>query len=632
MLPFQPAADLLEARAHLRHAVDGVLTRLAAGVLPDHAERERVDCKEEAGRRGAGGVLLAGQQQNLAAAQQLADEVACFANTPGGGALIVGVDNATGDLLGTALDPEWLRHSIYQRVDVAPSVEDRVVEGVRLLVLYVSAAREPVEDTGNRVRWRVGAACVPVDRAEWWRHRQDQAGYDSMAASAGRTVADVSPSAILVARRYLRDAEPSDGLASESAADLLRRLGALLPTDRLTQAGALVFCPSEHAHLALTALDVESGDVILPPEDLSGLSLLEQLSAVEERLAALNTSITLRASFAEQTVRRLPAGAVREAILNGLVHRDWLTPESVAVTWIQADSALQVISPGGFAGGITAQTVLTGRYARHPALADLFRALGLVEKQGLGVDRMYREMVTLGHRPPLIVEDAGPRVRVRLVGGHPVVPVMALAGRIEPAVRRRDVRVALVVDALLREPFTTADRMAVLLQRTASEADEALDAAADCRVDSQPLLSRYKNVWMLSPSAVSVVESAAPNHVRKARGILTYRRPDDPLRVVRAWLEVNDRITSGDQARLAGITQTGALNQLERLVAEDYLVRGEGKGRNAHFLPGPRLSAQRVETAHRGAPTTETTAAADAVAAGPARMRDRQDQEPADGR
>lgn len=59
---------------------------------------------------------------------------------------------------------------------------------------------------------------------------------------------------------------------------------------------------------------------------------------------------------------------------------------------MQADSALQVVSPGEFVGGVTSETVLTERFARHPVLADLFRALGLAEKQGLGVDRMYREM------------------------------------------------------------------------------------------------------------------------------------------------------------------------------------------------------------------------------------------------
>ena len=82
-------------------------------------------------------------------------------------------------------------------------------------------------------------------------------------------------------------------------------------------------------------------------------------------------------------------------------------------------------------------------------------------------------------------------------------------------------------------------------------------------------------------------------HERRARGILPHRRPEEPLTVVRTWLEVHERITSGGQARFAGITQTGALNQLERLVTYGYLVRGKGAGgRNAHFLAGPRLPGQ----------------------------------------
>lgn len=589
-LPFQPQSDLLEARGALRRIVDTVLDRLASGVLPSEAERQQVDIKEEAGRRGAGGVLLPGLVENLAAATQLADEVACFANTPGGGALVVGVEDRTGDLLGTALDPEWLRHRIYERVDIAPLVEQRRVEGVRLLVLYVAAAQDPVEDTSGRIRWRVGTHCTPVDRAEWWQHRQHQLGYDSMAIPTGRTTNDVSPGAIVVAKKYLRVADPAGTVGTDSAADLLRRIGVLLPDGHLTQAGALVFCPADRTYLSVTVLDVDGGDVISTPPDLSRLSLLEQLSATEDRLDPVNSEVVLRGSFAQVPVRRLPIAALREAILNGLVHRDWHLPDPVTVTWVQADSALQVVSPGGFVGGVTAETVLTQRFARHPALADLFRALGLVEKQGLGVDRMYREMVSLGHRLPVIVEDPGPRIRTRLVGGEPVIPVMALTTRIEPTVRRKDVRVALVVDTLLREPFTTPQRMALVLQRTPFEAEEALDTAADCRVYARPLLARYKDIWMLSAAALNVVETSGPSARRRSRGVLPYRRPDDPIGVVRQWLGVHDRITSGDHAVLTGLTQPGALKQLERLVAEGFLVRGTGRGRNAHFLPGPGLT------------------------------------------
>ncbi len=51
----------MEARAAIRRAVDGVLKKLQGGTLPDDAELEHVDIKEEAGRRGSGGVVLAGQ-------------------------------------------------------------------------------------------------------------------------------------------------------------------------------------------------------------------------------------------------------------------------------------------------------------------------------------------------------------------------------------------------------------------------------------------------------------------------------------------------------------------------------------------------------------------------------------------
>lgn len=591
MLPFHPEADLVDARVAIRQMVDVVLGKLQAGVLPDDAELEHVDIKEEAGRRGSGGVLLAGQAQNTAAATQLADEASCFANTPSGGALIVGIENKTGDLLGTALDRDWLRHAIYTRVDIAPEVEERVINGVRLLVLYVATANEPVEDTSSRVRWRVGTNCVAVDRAEWWLHKRNQAGYDSMAGATARTVVEVSTGAVVVARRYLREA----GLehhSTETVSELLRRLGVLHPDGYLTQAGALLFCPADRTYISMTVIDVEGGDVLLRPPDFAGLSVLEQLAAVEDRLDSLNTEVTLRGSFAESTVRRLPPRAVREAVLNGLVHRDWLHSSPVAVTWIDADSALQVIGPGGFTGGVTAETVLTQRYARHPALADLFRALNLVEKQGMGVDRMYRELVALGHRPPVIVEEDGPRVRTRLVGGRPVIPVMALTGRIEPAVRRRDVRVALIVDDLLRHPFTTPERLAGLLQRTPQEAAEALDTAgAECRVGASPLLARFKDVWTLSPAAIKAVEGAAPAPERRARGILNYRRPEDPGVVVRHWLTSHDRITSGEYATLTGLTQNGSLNHLDRLVNDGLLVRGDGRGRNAHFLPGPHIRA-----------------------------------------
>ena len=113
-----------------------VLGRLAAGDLPGQIEVAQVDVTEALGRRGPKGVILAGVSQNEAAARYLAGEMACLANTPGGGAIILGVAD-DGARIGTKLDAEWVRHRIWQLTEQRLTVTVREVDltGIRLLAL-----------------------------------------------------------------------------------------------------------------------------------------------------------------------------------------------------------------------------------------------------------------------------------------------------------------------------------------------------------------------------------------------------------------------------------------------------------------------------------------------------------------
>lgn len=583
-------SDLVQARDRLRAATDILLGNLDSGGTGAPAELEHLDLKEEPGRRGAGGTILPGDQQNPAAVEMLSRDVACMANTPGGGAIVLGVEDGTGQVIGTELDLDWLRHRVFERVEVAPAIEARRVAGRRVLVLYVAEAREPVEDPDHRIRWRVGDHCVPLDRSEWWLTKQARGGLDIMAEATSTRIDAVSPGSVSVARRYL--AAGGDATSREAAEvqlpELLRRLGVLRPDGTLTQAGVLMFLPARQTLISVTRLDVPGGDVIGPPPDLTGLSLLEQVAVAEERLDAWNSARPVRRGLAEVPVRQLPVQAVREALLNAVVHRDWFQPDAITLTWIEHDFSLDSVSPGGFVGGVTAENVLTQRYARYPALSDLFRALRLVEKQGIGVDRMYRDMIVVGHRPPLIVEQAGPRVLTRLVGGDPVAPVVTLVDALLPEHRRRDVRIALIVYHLLHEPFLHLGQATHLLQSTAAEARHSVDVAAATTVRGEPLVRPYKDVWLLSPAAVGQVENAGANRTElRGRGLLTYRRPDPAgaAGVVQQWLAHHDRISTGDYATLTGLTQTGALKALDRMVREGVVERGDTAGRNAHYLP-----------------------------------------------
>lgn len=579
--------DPVHARDELLALADSVLSRLVAGVGPTKVETERVDVKEEAGRRDRSGGLLPANATNPAAAEHLANEVRCFANTPGGGAIVLGVEDVTWSPLGTAIDAEWLRQRLDDLTGVAPMIEERELHGMRVLLLLVAESPDPVEDPDRRVRWRVGDRCVEVDRSEWWRVRADRIGVDPMAAPTPKTAVDVDPEAVRIVRAYLLAGQEDSETATADVPSLLTRLGVLRPDGRLSQAGALVLTPSARPVLVLSRLDVAGGDVIGTFEHRPGTSLIQALAAVEDRLDAYNTIRPASRGFVEAGQRQLPVRAVREAVLNHLTHRDWMQPEATTVRWIDADACLEVTSPGGFTGGVTAENVLTTRHSRYPALADLFRALRLVDRQGVGVPRMYQTMLAEGHRIPLIEAAPGPRVRTTLTG-EPLLPVLAdLLLRVEPAPRRRDVRVAVLMDVLLRRPFLTLRSAARVLQTSEPRAQLALEATAACTAAGLSLLTRHADAWRLNPELADVAVSGRFGALPPSRELLWFRSgSSDTIRNVAVeWLGEHPQVTSGDVAALTGTAQSNASRSLTALASSaGPLTRGEGRGRNAHFV------------------------------------------------
>ena len=579
--------DPVHARAVLQAAVDELLDKLAAGGAPTKVEAERIDVKEEAGRRDRTGNLLPAATTNSAAADHLAGEVRCFANTPGGGAVVVGIEDGTWAALGTRLDAEWLRQRLDDLTGVAPVVEERTIDGVRILVLLVAESPDPVEGPDRRLRWRVGDRCVEVDRSEWWQHRAERIGVDPMAAPTPQTMSDVRAEAMRAVRRYLEAGDEDPDVVAAGDDVLLTRLGVLRPDGRLAQAGALLLTGSQRPQLVLSRLDVAGGDVIGTFDQRPGSSLIEALASVEDRLDAFNSTRPASRGFVEAGRRQLPVRAVREAVLNHLTHRDWMQPEPTAVRWVDADASLEVTSPGGFTGGVTADNVLTTRHSRYPALADLFRALRLVDRQGVGVPRMYQTMLAGGHRAPLIEQTPGPRVRTTLTG-EPLLAVLAgILTRVDPAPRRRDVRVAVLLDAVLRRPFLTLASAARVLQTSPARAELALDAAEACAVEGHPLLARQGATWLLHTWVANAALKGRFGPVPTSRELLWFRRGSTEVvrRVALLWLAEHPRVSSGDVAILTGTAQPNVSTTLSRIAATGSdLVRGEAHGRNAHFV------------------------------------------------
>lgn len=110
--------------------------------------------------------------------------------------------------------------------------------------------------------------------------------------------------------------------------------------------------------------------------------------------------------------------AVREAIVNAFAHRDYTQLGRVLVC-IDTDG-LSISNPGGFIEGVTYQNILTVEpHGRNPVLADALKRVGLAERSGRGVDRIFEGSLIYGKDLPDYSESTSTSVRLFIPRGMP---------------------------------------------------------------------------------------------------------------------------------------------------------------------------------------------------------------------
>jgi len=478
-----PAPNLLDEE--IRLVLQGLAARAAGQDRTERLERQRVDLKEEAGRRDAAGVLQPGGTRNEVAAKALAAEAACMANTPGAGALIVGVAD-DGTLVGTNLATEWLRHRLYQLTDrrLTADAQEVAIAGVRLVVLRMSEAIEPVR-YGGRIRWRVDDHCVEIDATTWHARNLTRIGFDWSAQASPHPMADARATALQIARDYLRASNETKALdlAGTTDEDLLRRLNVVTPDGYLTNAGALAFVGRPTAAIDYLRRAVSGGNSQIRVNQ-HGRGLLEELQEAERAIAVYNPTEHIESGIVIGQRPQLPPEAVREAIVNGLAHRDWGTDQATVVE--HTGTTLVVSSPGGFIEGINAGNIITHpSRSRNTQLTALLAALRVAEREGIGVDRMVRDMIRVGLEPPVIEQVDGPIVRTALIGGSADRGWLDFLHAITPTGIGEDLDVLLILRDLAEHGWVDATNVAPVIQRSTQEATAAIARLAEARLPNR---------------------------------------------------------------------------------------------------------------------------------------------------
>ena len=161
-----------------------------------------------------------------------------------------------------------------------------------------------------------------------------------------------------------------------------------------------------------------------------------------------------------------PLTAVREAVVNAVVHADY-SQRGAPIRISVFDDRLEVESPGLLPFGLTVADIRKGvSKLRNRVIGRVFRELGLIEQWGSGIQRMIGACEKAGLEPPHL-EEVGTHFRVTLFTVRRRSPVLGeLEQRIIEALQKEGgLRTRELSLAIRRTERATRSRLIALVER-----------------------------------------------------------------------------------------------------------------------------------------------------------------------
>jgi ATP-dependent DNA helicase RecG len=259
---------------------------------------------------------------------------------------------------------------------------------------------------------------IPVDGAYWMRGGEElvpmtpdmlqrifaEAGPDFSAETCPKVrLDDLIPEAIEDFRRRWMRKSGNAALAELSTARLLED-AELIVDGRVTYAALVLFgtraALGKHLAQAEVIFEYRSTEAAGPAQQREEyrhgfFSFYDELWA---KINLRNDKQHYQDGLFMVDVPTFDEVAVREAILNAVSHRDYRDGKSVFIK--QFPRRIEIISPGGFPPGVSAENILDRQFPRNRRLAEAFGKSGLVERSGQGANRIYEACIREGKPLP----------------------------------------------------------------------------------------------------------------------------------------------------------------------------------------------------------------------------------------
>ena len=324
----------------------------------------------------------------------------------------------------------------------------------------------------------------------------------------------------------------------------------------------------------ISSFQVLEGTSVRVNEDYT----LPVLAAIEKIVA--HTEVWNPEQELEMGLFRMPAPefdkrALREAIVNAFCHRDYsiMGRVRVAIT----DEGLTIANPGGFIEGVTIQNLLTAEpHGRNQLLADALKRVGLAEKTGRGIDRIYEGSLIYGRRLPDYSNSTPKTVSLFIPRSKPDVQLARIISDEQNRLGRPlPINTLLVLNTLKEIPRSDAKQIAEAANLSEIIVKTVLDKAVENGLVEPYGAGRGRN-YMLSHKLYQD-KSKTIGYVRQ-KDIDEARYPEMIVNMARK----TEFIARADVVNLLHVNEDKAYNLLKALTRQGILSM-VNKGRYAKY-------------------------------------------------
>ena len=128
-------------------------------------------------------------------------------------------------------------------------------------------------------------------------------------------------------------------------------------------------------------------------------ALITELRNIDEfvRTNIIKSRLVQQASMQELQIYNYPLWAMREFVMNAIMHRDY---ESNAPIYIyEFEDRIELINSGGLFGDVRPENFPNASDYRNPVLAEIMKNLGYVNRFNFGIRNAQQKLLDNGNQP-----------------------------------------------------------------------------------------------------------------------------------------------------------------------------------------------------------------------------------------